>query len=123
VKKLYIPIVFLLIAMTGCSSSAQRENTPTPPENPQWVEQLIAKFQSDPVGNPPQSIWRYQYKGQTVYFVPQQCCDIYSTLYDATGTEICAPDGGLTGQGDGKCPDFFTERTDEKLIWQDPRTR
>jgi hypothetical protein len=88
-----------------------------------WLKNLIAGFEKLPVGDPPQSIWRYEYKGQTVYYVPPQCCDQYSTLYDANGIRICAPDGGITGLGDGKCPDFFQERKDEKLIWQDPRER
>jgi hypothetical protein len=87
------------------------------------VDKLIKQFGSDPVGNPPQSIWSYDYNGQVVYFVPAQCCDQYSMLYDASGSVICAPDGGFTGKGDGKCPDFFTERSNEQLIWQDSRTR
>ncbi len=115
-SKLYLPIAILLIAITGCSQSTQSEN-------PQWVDQLIKKFQSEPVGNPPQSIWRYEYKGQIVYYSPPPCCDQFSTLYDANGNGICAPDGGLTGRGDGQCPDFFTNRTNEKLVWKDTRTR
>jgi hypothetical protein len=123
VNKFFFFLVIFLVAFAGCSSpGVQQPATPTPSENPPWVDELITKFQSEPVGNPPQSIWRYEYKGQTVYFVPQQCCDMFSTLYDANGAQICAPDGGIAGQGDGKCPDFFAERTGETLIWQDPRT-
>ena len=57
------------------------------------------------------------------YYVPPQCCDQFSTLYDADGAVICAPDGGITGRGDGKCPDFFQSRTNEKLFWEDSRTQ
>jgi hypothetical protein len=96
---------------------------PTPSGNPLWIDQMIRQFKSQPIGNPPQSIWRYDYKGQEVYYVPPQCCDLYSSLYDASGKIICAPDGGLAGRGDGKCPDFVAERSAEKLIWEDPRTR
>ena len=64
-----------------------------------------------PVANPPASVTRYDYKGNTVYFVPQRCCDIFSDLYDAEGNIIGHPDGGITGQGDGRVPDFFQERT------------
>jgi hypothetical protein len=106
----------LITTVAGCSPSAQ-------PENPPWVEGLINKFQNEPVGNPPQSIWRYDYNGQTVYYLPPQCCDQYSVLLDENGKEICAPDGGLTGQGDGRCHDFMEKRTDEKLVWKDNRTR
>jgi hypothetical protein len=92
-------------------------------QNPEWIDKLIIQFKNEPVGNPPQSIWQYKYLNQTVYYVPPQCCDQYSTLYDENGKLICAPDGGLTGNGDGKCPDFFEKRTDEKIIWKDERQR
>jgi hypothetical protein len=45
------------------------------------------------------------------------------SLYDANRNIICAPGGGFSGAGDGQCPDFFQVRTNEKLIWQDNRTR
>ena len=91
--------------------------------NPDWVEDLISQFKNEKVGNPPQSIWRYNYYNQIVYYVPPQCCDQYSTLYNENGTVLGAPDGGITGGGDGKITDFFTKRTNEKLIWKDNRER
>jgi len=108
--------ILLPLLLIGCNHST------SPDENPGWVKNLIATYEKDPVGNPPQSIWQYEYNGQVVYYVPPQCCDQFSTLYDANGTVICAPDGGITGQGDGKCSDFFQERRNEKLIWKDSRT-
>ncbi len=109
-------LVFFTIALllAACSPSAQSGN-------PAWVDKLIKQFEKNPVGNPPLSIWKYEYNGQTVYFVPAHCCDIPSVVYDASGSQLCSPDGGITGQGDGKCPNFFTERTNEQLIWQDSR--
>ena len=102
--------------MISCSQS-------TSTENPEWIEDLILQFKNEPVGNPPKSIWRYSYNDQTVYYVPTQCCDQYSTLYDENGNILGAPDGGITGGGDGKITDFFTERSNEKLIWKDNRER
>ncbi|HEU4533571.1 MAG TPA: hypothetical protein VFS00_05615, partial [Polyangiaceae bacterium] len=64
----------------------------------------------------------YSYKGDTVFFVPAPCCDHTSELYDSTGKLLCAPDGGITGRGDGKCKDFMTSRKDELSVWQDART-
>jgi hypothetical protein len=117
-KKIILIVSILLpLIMIGCTPSTSTGG------NPGWVTKLVATWEKDPVGNPPQSIWKYEYKSQTVYYVPPQCCDQYSTLYDISGVVICAPDGGITGRGDGKCPDFSQERTNEKLIWQDPRTR
>jgi hypothetical protein len=90
-------------------------------ENPEWLNNLIRKFESEAVGNPPKSIWQYQYKGQIVYYIPAQCCDLPSILYNKNGEIICAPDGGFSGRGDGRCTDFFKERSNEKLIWKDTR--
>ncbi len=109
--------VVVLVSLCGCAPSAPSQN-----DNPAWVNQLIARFEREPVGNPPQSIYRYEYKGKIVYYVPQQCCDQFSTLYDEQGQVICAPDGGITGKGDGKCPDFRGEAKNERLIWRDSRT-
>jgi len=61
-------------------------------------------------------IYSYTYRDQTVYYFPPQCCDIPSVLFDRNCNIICNPDGGWTGGGDGRCPDFFEERTDEQLI-------
>ncbi|MCX6170716.1 MAG: hypothetical protein NTX65_15350 [Ignavibacteriales bacterium] len=114
-KLLFVLSVFFILTL-GCTQSNE-------PDNPDWVNNLIEQFKSQPVGNPPQSIWRYSYKDQTVYYVPAQCCDQFSNLFDESGKVICKPDGGFAGGGDGKCPDFFKERKDEKLIWSDSRTR
>ncbi len=78
-------------------------------------------WEAAPVGTPGYSITRYVYQGQTVFYVPAQCCDGLSALLDSCGQPICAPDGGLSGAGDGQCPDFFDARTDEMLVWSDPR--
>ncbi|QJX49191.1 hypothetical protein HMJ29_07090 [Hymenobacter taeanensis] len=63
----------------------------------------------------------YQYNGGLVYYETVGCCDQYTTLYSSAGKVLCHPDGGLTGRGDGQCPDFAKTRTEERLVWQDPR--
>lgn len=108
--------LFCLLLSLDCGGTVT-----SPSALPHWLAVLIADFQSAPVGNPPQSIYRYTYKGQTVYYVPPQCCDQFSTLYDASGRVLCAPDGGISGRGDGKCPAFLQERTNEALVWRDNR--
>ena len=109
--------ILLSLTFVNCKQSTSAD------ENPEWIRGLVEKYQNEPLGNSPQSIWRYEYKGQVVYYVPPQCCDQFSALYDTKGSIICAPDGGFTGTGDGHCPDFFPERKNEKLIWKDSRTR
>ncbi len=114
-KLRYLTIFAVIILLAGCSQATQSAN-------PAWLDQLIQKFESDPVANPPLSVWKYEYNGQAVYFIPAHCCDIPSVVYDAQGAVICSPDGGIAGKGDGKCADFFDKRTGEQLIWQDSRT-
>jgi hypothetical protein len=112
----FVATVAILLS-AGCSQSI-------PPDHyPRWINELIGRFKNEPVGNPPQSIWQYEYRGEIVYYIPPQCCDQFSVLYDSYGNVTCAPDGGLGGSGDGRCPNFFTERKNEKLIWRDVRTR
>jgi hypothetical protein len=90
---------------------------------PDWLAELIRKLQAEPVTNPPISVTQYEYAGKTVYFIPQRCCDIFSDLYDSDGSIIGHPDGGITGRGDGRVPDFHQERSGGRLIWQDERTQ
>jgi Domain of unknown function (DUF6970) len=113
-KKLLL-LTIVVVPLYGCTG------TTTQNSNPDWVNRMIADFQSKPVGNPPHSIYSYEYKGDVVYYVPPQCCDQYSVLYDSKGNVLCAPDGGLTGRGDGRCPDFQQSAKNKQLIWRDNR--
>jgi hypothetical protein len=86
-----------------------------------FVDHLIGQLAASPKKDPPGSIWKYTYKGLVVFYVPPSCCDVPSELYDSDGNLICSSDGGITGDGDGKCPDFFNVRTDEQRVWTDSR--
>jgi hypothetical protein len=90
---------------------------------PAWLEALIASYQAEPPVNPPRAIWKYEFQGSVVFYVPAPCCDQFSELRDARGVLLCAPDGGLAGRGDGRCRDFLAQRTREELVWRDPRGR
>jgi hypothetical protein len=117
----------IVIILTGCAlffpfvtlAHAQR------PTHPRWLQRLITRLQSEPVRNPPVKILRYTYSRRPYYYVPPAAGDQFSALYNAAGKEVCAPDGGLTGKGDGKCPSFvrkmLSSRVPAKVIWQDTR--
>lgn len=111
--------LLILIGLMVLLSCKKDDGIPT--GTPVCVQDLIAQMQKDPVRNPAGSVSQYTYKGQTVYYVPPTCCDQFSILMDASCQTICAPDGGFTGIGDGRCSDFFKVAKDEKVIWQDPR--
>jgi hypothetical protein len=66
----------------------------------------------------PKQISSYLYNGKTVYLVIPDCCDQYISLYDENCNFLCAPSGGFTGKGDGKCSDFYDKATKETLIWK-----
>jgi len=113
-NKAFILIGFAVLVV-GC------EKIDTPGGTPNCIKNKIEEIAEGEVWNPPAKIYRYQYNGQTVYYFPSRCCDIPSILYDENCIVICSPDGGFIGNGDGRCPDFFSSRTDEKLIWEDLR--
>ena len=109
-----LTILVLAIAL-GAACKTNTEPVPA------WVTTLISQLENEPVANPPAFLARYDYGGRIVYYLPARCCDIASSLYDIGGVVICHPDGGFTGNGDGRCPDFFARRTNESIVWRDPR--
>jgi hypothetical protein len=102
--------------VVGCRG-APRGGAAEPPA-PGWLAAQIKAFQDS--ANAPELVATYRYQGRLVYYVSPRCCDQYSLLYDSTGTTLCAPDGGITGRGDGRCPDFIVQRSDEKILWRRP---
>jgi hypothetical protein len=111
------------IALTACVAAAPSDGPAAQSPLPAVVTALIHDLEGQPPANPPGYVASYDYRGEVVYYVPPRCCDIFSDLYDATGQIICHPDGGLAGKGDGGCPDFLSQRTNEKILWRDTRPR
>ena len=110
-------IVFLalLAVAAGCKPA-------TAEDLPPFVQQLIEQYEGGAESNSPGSIWRYNYGNAVVFYVPPFfCCDLPSRLYDVQGNVVCAPDGGIAGVGDGKCPDFFDMRKGGIRVWIDSR--
>jgi len=105
--------------------AAQTPDVPITPAaevapRPPWLELLIGRLAAQPPVHPPQTVWRYLYRGQVVYYLPPQCCDQFSVLFDAKGRVIAAPEGGLSGRGDGRAADFFQQRLQGLLLWTHP---
>ncbi len=89
---------------------------------PSWLQIRIDRLSAEPVSNPPASVMLYVYRREPVYYFPitHRCCDFASELVSATGTSLCAPDGGITGYGFG-CPDFWAVAKRVRLVWADLR--
>jgi hypothetical protein len=115
-------VLVAFIGLTACASAPSGGPAAQSPL-PAAVTTLIHELEGQPPAIPPAYVASYDYRGQVVYYVPPRCCDIFSDLYDATGQLICHPDGGLAGKGDGGCPDFVSQRTNESILWRDPRRR
>jgi hypothetical protein len=116
-RRAFILLTFLV--STGCAGTSVKPDSGE--SMPAWLTALIRQSEAEPVASPPAFIARYEYKSQTVYFLPQRCCDVMSVLYRSDGSVACNPDGGITGTGDGQCADFIRERRNEKIIWRDAR--
>lgn len=109
--------VAALTLFAGCAMQPAPEAASLPP----WLTTLITELENQPAANPPHWIARYTYREQTVYYLSPRCCDIPSILYDAEGSVLCNPDGGFSGDGDGRCRDFSEERRSEVIVWRDTR--
>ena len=107
-------LLAVLALSVACATEPPVKTEPVP----EWLAAIIDQLEHPPVSNPPEFIAQYKYQGQVVYYVGPRCCDIPSTLYSAAGAVLCAPDGGFSGGGDGRCPDFMAARSDEKILWR-----
>ena len=85
---------------------------------PSCLATKIDSIKKTPNVNPPQSVIQYSYKGAAVYYVKAGCCDQFNEVYNTDCKQLGAPDGGITGKGDNKLPDFFANATNKKVIWE-----
>lgn len=88
------------------------------------AQPLIDELLRTPKANPAGEVWRYTWEGRTVFLVKANHPDAYNQVYELSNNQlryVCAPSGGITGKGDGKCPSFTTQATDGCQIWRDIR--
>lgn len=88
---------------------------------PDCIQLKIDTLANSTIINSPNQVLRYQYQGESVYMFRGGCCDQFEFVYSSQCEYICAPSGGFTGLGDGKCPDFSQEATHEEVVWEDER--
>jgi hypothetical protein len=114
-KKIFPTIFFAAMLLWSC------HHEPVDTAVPICVQDMITQLKQLPKFNPPAQVSQYTYNGQTVYYFTSDCCDQFNYLYDGTCQPICAPDGGITGNGDGKCADFWKTAKLDRVIWKDQR--
>lgn len=110
-------LLFILFIILQSQSCKKGMNFRVPP----CIADKIEAISQQPRYNPPATVYRYLYGDRYVYLFSSNCCDQYNYVYDKNCNVICAPSGGYTGKGDGKCANFSQVATDETLIWKDPR--
>jgi hypothetical protein len=101
----WLPVA-LLTACGGAASQAP-DFVPTVLD-PAAAMQRIAAYEAAPGSTASTGMAKYLYQGNPLWLIPSPCCDLFNYLYTATGTALCAPSGGITGGGDGKCPAGIT---------------
>jgi hypothetical protein len=88
---------------------------------PECVTSKIQALKNEARHNPPVEVWQYEYNGKMVYKISSYCCDAESVVIDENCNTLCSPDGGISGRGDGKCPEFNQEAKSGRLVWKDDR--
>jgi len=104
----------ILIMSSNCTNSETGSNNLT------CIDIKIKEILMNEVTNPPTQVWKWEDNGNTYYYITSDCCDQYNYLYTINCEIVCAPDGGITGNGDGNCPEFSSEII-KTLIWEDKR--
>lgn len=117
---LLLLIIGLALSAVGCSATAD-EATPKGECPGNFSLSLIEQLKQKPKQTPAAEVTQYTYNGRTVFLVTGGIPDAYNYLFDNCGSVVCAASGGLTGKGDGACPNFATTATNPILIWRDPR--
>lgn len=127
-KFILILLAISTLSSSQCSNKKSRTTTPTPQDEqtsstgdlPVCIRKMIDESNKEIPPNPPLQIDAYMYKGKKVYLFTMDCCDQFNMVYDDSCRSICAPSGGITGRGDGKCPDFDSTAKHLKMVWKKP---
>ena len=116
---LFLRSCLLLLALAACAPIQKLDcDAVSPARDIPWLRTKIAELEKDKDRNGDVQIFRYDYRNRHVFWITGYGDDRPSELYECDGEKICEPDGGITGKGNGKCPDFFGRRENEHRIWQ-----
>ena len=110
--------IILLLALPFINEKCSNKNKS---KIPACILQRIEEIKKENKWNPPAEINEYEFQGKKVYLISSNCCDQYNSLVDSDCQVICAPSGGITGKGDGKCNDFGNLAKRTRQIWKDDR--
>lgn len=112
--RLIIGVLSLSISLTSCEKLDLEKDAPS------RIKTNIREILKEEVRKPPAQVWEWKVDGNTYYYITSDCCDQFNYLYDEDCNQVCAPDGGISGGGDGNCPQF-NGQIEKTLIWEDDR--
>jgi hypothetical protein len=129
-RYLLLLAVFPLLMANQCSTKKNKTDTGTTQKDttvkddtivkdsiPACLRQKLTEVEKNNPRTAPIKVDQYLYKNKTVYLFTADCCDNFNGLYDDSCRMICAPSGGITGKGDGKCPEFNKDAVFVKQVW------
>ncbi len=119
--KLFLVLLAIPALMSETCKNKKKETAEEPGGIPVCIQQKIDSIKKEPRWNPPAEVNEYSYNGKRAFLFSSDCCDFFNPVLDSACNYVCAPHGGITGKGDGKCPDFDKAATHIKLIWKDER--
>lgn len=117
----WILVMLSPLLFAGTCNEKPRATTPEPKAEqnvPACVQQLLDTAAASKPPVLPLEVVEYEYKGRRVYLFQADCCDFLNIAYDEQCNRICAPSGGFTGGGDGKCRDFDSVARKVRVIWK-----
>lgn len=88
---------------------------------PSCIRARIDEIKKQPRWNPPAQVDEYRYNGRRVFLFSSNCCDQFNEVVDENCNYLCAPSGGFTGKGDGRCRDFSDKAQLVRTVWKDDR--
>lgn len=94
--RLSLLAALLAALVSACAEPARDGPTSTDMVGAQLHRRLLVER--------PEPLRRHVLEGRVYYLALAPCCDRHDYLYNAQGEYICAPSGGFSGSGDGKCP-------------------
>lgn len=99
----FVTLASLGVGLCLAGSLSARAQPAAGPVLPDWLSQRVAVFERAPADAEAVEILALPHAGSTAYLFVAPCCDQFNVLYDADGRRLCAPSGGITGRGDGRC--------------------
>ena len=130
-RALLLVLLFTVLVSETCAEKKARKKAAieaaTPAESantdkiPVCIQAKIDSITKLPTFNPPAEVTEYLYNEKRVFLFTADCCDFFNSVYDENCQYVCAPTGGITGQGDLKCKDFAKNANLVKVIWKDER--